>query len=169
MNQQVNIIERWRFAHHNVAMMFAAGLTIQEVEKRTGFTRRRLVLLLDDPTFNELIQHYREPYVRSMEKAIANAAEMMTFAHSGSLRQICDYIEDADEPGADKLPLNMLLKIHDTMADRIGLSKHTVKTNVNINFAAELDRCIERADKVRLIEGEVSNRVISAPKTFRRA
>jgi len=42
-------------------MMFAAGMTIQQIEQRTGFTSRRLNILLSDPTFCGLIEHYREP------------------------------------------------------------------------------------------------------------
>jgi hypothetical protein len=56
-----------RFAHHNVAMMFAAGMTIQQIEQRTGFTSRRLAKLLSDQTFCELIEHYRGPWVKECD------------------------------------------------------------------------------------------------------
>src|SRR5215469_4234152 len=148
------IIERFRFAHHNIAMLFAAGMTIAEIARRTGFTQRRLVLLLDDPTFNELIEHYRKPYIEKAHKAIADAHEMMGTIHSGALRQIYDYIEEADETG-DPIPLPHLIKIHGEMADRIGLSKHTAKTVVHVDFATALDRAIERSGKapeLKLVE-----------------
>jgi hypothetical protein len=161
------IIERFRFAHHNVAMMFAAGLTIQEVQKRTGFTPRRLVILLDDPTFCELIEHYRKPHQENLNNAIGEASEMMAFAHSASLRQICDRLEDADEDG-EPIPLPHLIKIHGEMADRTGFSKHTTKTVLNIDFATALDRAIERSGKaqeLRIIEGPIG---LPRPKVYRR-
>jgi hypothetical protein len=168
------IIERFRFAHHNVAMMFAAGLTIQEVQKRTGFTPRRLSLLLDDPTFCELIEHYRKPHVENLNNAIGEASEMMAFAHSASLRQICDRLEDADEEGSDPIPLPHLIKIHGEMADRTGFSKHSTKTVLNIDFATALDRAIERSGKaqeLRVIESplelprpSIPSRASSRPK-----
>jgi len=151
------IIERWRAAHHGVAELFAAGLSIQEVSKRTGFTSRRLILLLDDPTFCELIEHYRKPYIEKVQNAIGDAVEMMGNAHLSSLRQICDRLEEADEEGGEPIPLPYLIKIHSEMADRIGYSKHTIKTVLNVDFATALDRAIQRSGKAQelgLIEGQ---------------
>src|SRR6516225_12405073 len=153
------IIERFRFSHHSVAMMFAAGLSIQEVSKRTGFTSRRLILLLDDPTFCELIEHYRKPYIEKVQNAIGDAVEMMGNAHLSSLRQICDRLEEADEEGGEPIPLPYLIKIHSEMADRIGYSKHTIKTVLNVDFATALDRAIQRSGKaheLKLVEGQVT-------------
>jgi len=155
---QLNIIERFRHSHHNIAMLFAAGLTIQEVSRRTGFTPRRLSMLIDDPTFIELIEHYRKPYVENLHNAIGDAIVDMGFAQTSSLRQIIDQLEDADETG-ELIPLQILIKIHSEMADRIGLSKHTIKTVLNVDFATALDRAIERSGKaheLKLVEGQVT-------------
>jgi len=144
---QLNIIERFRHSHHNIAMLFAAGLTIQEVSRRTGFTPRRLSMLIDDPTFIELIEHYRKPYVENLHNAIGDAIVDMGFAQTSSLRQIIDQLEDADETG-ELIPLQILIKIHSEMADRIGLSKHTIKTVLNVDFATALE--------LKLVEGQVT-------------
>jgi hypothetical protein len=146
------IIERFRFSHHSVAMMFAAGLTIQEIVKRTGFTQRRLVLLLDDPTFCELIEHYRKPYQEKLREAIPSAMEDMDFVRAGTVRQMRDHIERADDEG-ELLPIPLLVKMHSEMADRTGYSKHTLKTVVSIDFATALERAIERSGKGEVIEG----------------
>ena len=152
MNALNPIIERFRFAHHNVAMLFAAGLTIQEIAKRTGFTPRRLVILLDDPTFGQLIEHYRKPYVEKLKEEIPNALEDMDFVRAGAVRQMREHIERADDEG-ELLPIPHLVKMHGEMADRTGYSKHTLKTVVNVDFATALDRAIERSGKGELIEG----------------
>lgn len=161
------VIERYRFAHHNVAMMFAAGMTIELIAKRTGFTRRRLVILLDDPTFNELIEHYRLGHLEHLKGAIPDAMEHMATAHLMSLRQIVERLEEADEEGAEPIPLPSLIKIHGEMADRTGYSKHTVKTVFNVSFAEQLDRAIERSGKgpeLKLIEGGVLSTVVETVK-----
>src|SRR5215472_8916088 len=169
MTQLDPIIERFRHAHHTVAMMFAAGMTIQEINKRTGFTPRRLSILLDDPTFCELIEHYRKPHVEKLHHAIGDAMETMGIIHITSLRQIHDRLEEADEEGAEPIPLQHLIKIQSEMADRVGFSKHTIKTVLNIDFATALDRAIERSGKaheLKLIEGQVAP--IGLPSTGER-
>src|SRR5215472_15928102 len=115
---QVEIVERFRHAHHTVAMYFAMGMTIQEISRKTGFTPRRLTILLDDPTFCELIEHYRKPHVERMHVAIGDAAELMADNHIIALRQIHTRLEEADEEGGEQIPLNLLIKLHGEMADR---------------------------------------------------
>lgn len=169
MNARLDpIIERFRFSHHNVAMMFAMGMTVQEIASRTGFTKRRLIILLDDPTFNELIEHYRAGHLEHMKSALPDAMMYMASAHLTSLRQITERLEDADEEGAEPIPLPVLLKISADMGDRTGYSKHTVKTVFSVDFATALDRAIERSGKgpeLKLIEGGVRSTEAPSPKS----
>jgi len=138
-------------------MYFAMGMTIQEIAKKTGFTHRRLVILLDDPTFCELIEHYRKPYVEKLQSEIPNGVEDMDFIRAGTVRQLREHIERADDEG-ELIPIPHLIKMHSEMADRTGYSKHTLKTVVNIDFATALDRCIERSGKapeLKLVEERI--------------
>src|SRR5215472_12130943 len=120
------IIERFRFSHHNVAMMFAMGMTIQEISRKTGFTQRRLLILLDDPTFNELIDHYRNQHLDHMHQALPDAIQMMDFVRVGVVRKMCEAIEESDETG-EAISIPNLVRMHGEMADRTGYSKHTLK------------------------------------------
>jgi hypothetical protein len=177
------IIERFRFSHHNVAMMFAMGMTVQEISRKTGFTQRRLIILLDDPTFNELIDHYRNQHRNRMLQALPNAIEDMDFVRVATVRKMREAIEESDETG-EPISVPNLVRMHGEMADRTGYSKHTLKTVVNVSFAESLDRAIERSGKgpeLKLIEGGVLSTVPSPPtpksvgliplprQTFRRA
>ena len=151
------IIERFRFSHHNVAMMFAMGMTVQEISRKTGFTQRRLLILLDDPTFNELIDHYRNQHIENMHKALPTAIEDMEFVRVAMVRKMKEAIEESDE-GGEPISLANIVRMHGEMADRVGYSKHTLKTVVNVSFAESLDRAIERSGKgpeLKLIEGGV--------------
>jgi|SRR5215831_2176218 len=159
------IIERFRFSHHNVAMMFAMGMTVQEISRKTGFTQRRLLILLDDPTFNELIDHYRNQHLDRMLTALPNAIEDMDFVRVATVRKMREAIEESDETG-EPIGIPNLVRMHGEMADRTGYSKHTLKTVVNVSFAESLDRAIERSGKgpeLKLIEGEVQPMPLSPP------
>ena len=157
MNKLDPLIESFRFAHHNIAMMFAAGMTVQEVVRRTGFTPRRLNILLNDPTFGELIEHYRKPHVDKLKEEIADAYTNMGTAFNGYLRHVIQNLENHDEV-EETVPLAHAMKVVSDLGDRIGYSKHTIKTNLNVDFAMALDRAIERSGKrpeLRVIEGRI--------------
>jgi hypothetical protein len=137
--------------------MFAVGMTVQEIVRRTGFTPRRLNILLNDPTFMELIEHYRRPHVEKLKEEIADAYTNMGTAFNGYLRHVIQYLEDHDEAD-ETVPLNHSMKVVSDLGDRIGFSKHTIKTNLNVDFATALDRAIERSGKrpeLKVIEGRV--------------
>ena len=182
MNARLDpIIERFRFSHHTLAIMFAMGMTVNEIAKRTGFTQRRLVILLDDPTFQELIEHYRTEARERMTQSLPDIMDYMAFNHTAALRQISEALEAADEEGAEPIPLPTLLKISGDMGDRTGYSKHTIKTVLSVDFATALDRAIERSgkgDQVKLIEGAVlplqpktvlPHKTETRPRAYRRA
>jgi hypothetical protein len=176
------IIERFRFSHHNVAMMFAMGMTAQEIARKTGFTQRRLLILLNDPTFKELIDHYQNRHFERMEQALPNAIEDMEFVRVAAVRKMKEAIEESDD-GGEPITLQNLIRMHAEMADRTGYSKHTLKTVVNVSFAESLDRAIERSGKrpeLMVIEGEalptslpkptlMSVKPSLPPRAFRRA
>jgi hypothetical protein len=126
--------------------MFAVGMTREEVVRRTGFTPRRLNILLNDPTFLELIEHYRKPYVDKLKGELADAYADMGTAFNGYLRHVIQTLENHDEAD-ETVPLPHALKVVSDLGDRIGYSKHTIKTNLNVSFAMALDRAIERSGK----------------------
>ncbi len=70
-----------------------------------------------------------------------------------ALQENLNYYEDADE----RMPVSAAAKIFELSADRIGFGKHTHNTNVNIDFAAQLDLAIDRSRSVRTIDARPSS------------
>lgn len=156
---------RFRESHHAVARWFALGLTISEVARKTGYSRRRLHILLGDPSFQELIVSYHKDIDNNAQKDIDSFDELQTQARNLAESLLVERLLTSLEDGADPLPLSMLNKISQDRADRTGYSKHTRQT-IEIGFADALDRAIERSNSVRLINVEarpVAPSVIHAP------
>jgi hypothetical protein len=143
------VFQRYRVSHHAVAMMFAAGLEPFEIERRTGFTRRRLTILYADPTFQELITYYAK---RAQEKFVPIIEEVEHYkAHNtlAAVRQLKDRLELADEEESSRLPVRELIAI---AADGQKTIQHKHSGSVDLNIAARLDRAIERSGKQKTIE-----------------
>jgi hypothetical protein len=150
--QELSIIERFREQHHAVARMFAAGFSDSMIRQKTGISLRRLTLLWNDPSFQELIAVYSQ---RVEDKWNENIDVYLDLGMSNMLRaeaQIAEHIEKAEE--ADELlPLGMLNKISQDRADRFGYSKHTIHHHEH-DFATALDKAIARSGKQ--IEGRAA-------------
>jgi|HubBroStandDraft_6_1064221.scaffolds.fasta_scaffold00175_42 hypothetical protein len=137
------VFQRYRVSHHAVAMMLAAGLEPFEIERRTGFTRRRLTILQADPTFQELITYYAK---REQEKFVPLIEEVEHLKAHNTLvanRQIRDRLEADDEAEVPRIAIRELIAIG-------GSTKtvdHKHSGSVDLNIAARLDRAIERSGK----------------------
>ncbi len=137
------VFARYRVSHHAVAMMLAAGLEPFEIERRTGFTRRRLTILQADPTFQELITYYAK---REQEKFVPLIEEVEHLKAHNTLvanRQIRDRLEADDEAEVPRIAIRELIAIG-------GSTKtvdHKHSGSVDLNIAARLDRAIERSGR----------------------
>ena len=153
------VFQRYRVSHHAVAMMFAAGLEPMEIERRTGFTRRRLTILYADPTFQELITYYAN---REKEKFVPIIDEVHTLRAHNALaaqRQLRDRLELADEEETSRLPVRELIAIS---ADANKTINHKHSGSVDLNIAERLDRAIERSGKTKVIEHKPEMKVLEA-------
>lgn len=137
------VFARYRVSHHAVAMMLAAGLEPFEIERRTGFTRRRLTILQADPTFQELITYYAK---REQEKFVPLIEEVQHLKAHNTLvanRQIRDRLEADDEAEVPRIAIRELIAIGGST--KTVAHKHS--GSVDLNIAARLDRAIERSGK----------------------
>ena len=145
-NEELSIIEQFRESHHAVARMVAAGMEFSAIQHRTGMSRRRLTLLMGDPSFNELIAIYRE---RVEEKWNENVDRYLDLGMKNMIRAeslIADKLEE------DEVPLMLLDRISQGRADRFGYAKNST-LRVEHDFASALDRAISRSGKdPKLIE-----------------
>lgn len=141
-------LTRIKDSHHNVARLLASGLPQWRVAQECGFSIGRLSILVNDPAIQELIAKYRD---RVTEQWVENIDEFQRVAIGNMVkaeRQLSEALEEADEDGGEKLPPKTLIAIVADRADRFGYGKKTLNTNINVDFAANLEAAIARTKKV---------------------
>ncbi len=162
MSQLSPRIAHFRESHITVARMFAAGMHIGEIKRRTGYSQRRLNLLWNDPAFQELIESFRGEVYADLDLFQEVGRSNMVRAEL----MLQDKIDDAELNG-EPLPTREILAIVSDRADRFGYPKRSTQVNIDLGFSATLDRAIERSGKSKLIEGVVEKgSVAQAPASL---
>jgi hypothetical protein len=125
-----------------MARLFASGLRVSEVAELTGYSIARVSTFHSTPSFQELIAEKRKVEDEVARDAISAYNEMILANGLKAERKLADKLDDDDE--GEELSVRELISISRDAADRVGLSKRSVQTNVNLDFASLLDRAIER-------------------------
>lgn len=160
--RDVPAVQRLRDTHHRLARLIASGLRPAQAAAECGFSVARVYVLHADPSFQDLVAAYRKDvntaYVNSEEERY----KMATDVNLKALRHISEHFEKADEEG-ELVPIGRALAVFADTSDRVGLSKKTVNTNINIDFAARLEKAIQRSTKViehqPVIEGNLVRKI----------
>ncbi|MDE2022104.1 MAG: hypothetical protein KGI71_04335 [Patescibacteria group bacterium] len=143
-----------RDSHHMIARLRAMGLRHFQIAEKTGYSYQRVRALLDSPAMEELVAQYRK---KVDEEFVENADEFFSTATSNMLlaeKMIRDQLLVADESG--ELPsLRTLDAISQGRQDRFGYGKKTQNLNINVDFAAQLEKAIKRSGKT--IDGSVQS------------
>lgn len=150
--ETITRVQRFRDSHHRIARLLAVGLSNREVAERTGRSAAALSVLVADPAFQNLVANYRE---RVTEQFVDSVDEYYTLATSNMLaaeRHIADHIDELDSRD-ELLPIRTALAISRDAADRFGYGKKQTNLNVNVDFAAKLEKMIARSGKT--IEGTI--------------
>src|ERR1035437_711363 len=138
--------QRLRDSHHMIARLAASGLRGHQIAERVGYSRVRVNDLLSSPAMEELVAQYRlkvdEAFVENTDAYFELATSNMVAAE----RHIADAIAEADELG-ELIPIRTALAISRDAADRFGYGKKTQNLNINVDFAAQLERAIARSGK----------------------
>ena len=138
---------RFRETHHAIARMFAGGWTISKVSRETGYSRRRLNIMLSDPAFQDLIAEK----AKSLEEKIEEGADLFHEDYNKLMRRALGYVAekwDEHEDNGETPPFRELFAILKDGAARFGYSAKHVRVNVNADFAVRLDHAIDRSAKV---------------------
>ena len=141
-----NLIKRLRDPHHLLARCLASGMKIGDAARASGYTREGVHLLNKDPTFLNLVEHYRGIVTDEWRQGLDSFNELATANMLKAERQIAEKLEAADEAG-ETLPTRELIAISRDAADRLGYGKKQTNLNVNVDFAARLEACISRSGK----------------------
>lgn len=153
-----NSLQNLRDTHHRVARAVAAGLRNDEISALCGYSYNRISILKGDPSFMELVAHYRGLITAEF---VRNADPVIEYMQSNALKaqaMLSDKLDKALEEDTF-LPTRDLLGIAELGLDRTGYGKVNKNLNVNVDFAANLEAARKRAsaaDALRTIEAPTS-------------
>lgn len=150
--RNVPAVQRFRDPHHRLARLLASGIRPGDAAAQSGYSLARIYILQADPSFQDLIAAYRKDVDRAYVSAEEERYRTATEVNLKALRHINEHFDKADEEG-ELVPLSRALSVFADTSDRVGLSKKTVNTNINIDFAAKLEAANARSSKARLVEG----------------
>lgn len=143
-------LDRYRERHHAVARLIAIGATHDHIRRVTGITYKRISLLIADPSFAELVDHYSADVEKKWN---TNLDQYLDLGMSNMIRteaMIQDKLDEADEKD-EAIPLLTLNRLSQDRADRFGYHK-TSQVEHKHDFAALLDKAIERSGKAKDIK-----------------
>jgi len=152
-------LKQLRDNHHRMARAVASGLKDWEVAEACGVSVNRVTTLRKDPSFSELVAHYRGMVADEW----ASSDSVLQYLKSNAAKaqaMLSDKLDEAAEKG-EYLPTRDLLGIAELGLDRTGYGKVNKNVNVNVDFAANLEAARQRARGARPtpslveIEGEI--------------
>jgi len=133
-----------------MARLFAAGLRVGQVADLTGYSVSRVSLFYNNPAFLALVEEKRAIEDEIARDQITQYNALILANGLKAERKIADKLDDDDE--SEQMSVRELISIARDAADRVGLSKRSIQTNVSIDFAATLDRAIGRSDRAKVVE-----------------
>ena len=159
--------QKLRDSHHMIARLAATGMRTKAIAAQVGYSDIRVIHLLEAPAMQELVAKYREKVDASFIESQDAFFELATKNMLSAERHIADAIAEADEAG-ELIPIRTALAISRDAADRFGYGKKTQNLNINVDFAAQLERAIQRSGKT--IEAKATQEhKINSPQIRRRA
>jgi hypothetical protein len=144
---RVQPIQRFRDSHHKMARLFASGLRVSEVAELTGYSVSRVSLFHSSPAFQDLIAEKRKIEDEISRDQITQYNALILSNGLKAERKLADKLDDDDD--SEEMSVRELISIARDAADRVGLSKRSIQTNVSIDFAQMLDRAIKRSEMPR--------------------
>jgi hypothetical protein len=130
-----------------MAQLFACGLRPKEVAELTGYSLARVSLLRSTPAFDDLVDQKRGLDEGELKDGMQAYYQMILDNGLKAERKLADKLDDDDE--TEEMSVRELISISRDSADRVGLSKRTVQTNISVDFAVSLDRAIARSRTVK--------------------
>lgn len=157
-------LTRFRDPHHRLARLIASGLRPKLAAEQTGFSIARVYVLHSDPSFMDLVAKYRNEVHEEWLGDEQERYRLATEVNQKALRTIAEHFEKAEEDG-ELIPLDRALRVFSDTADRTGLVKKSTVTNINVDFAKNLERARQLRDsrQAKIIDAEFTT---LAPKVI---
>jgi hypothetical protein len=137
------VVQRLRDSHHRAAKAFAAGMTPGQVGQQTGYSQSRLSVLLQDKSFQDLVEVYRKSGCQEfLEYSDLSVANMILGERL--LNDSLHEIGERDHP-LTLTEIRPILELVSARQDRFGFPKQAVNHNVNHDFAGRLQAARQRS------------------------
>jgi len=140
--------QRFRDPHHRLARLIAMGVRPKLAAEQTGYSIARVYILHSDPSFMDLVAKYRKDVDEAYIDAEAERYALANEVNVKALRTIAEHFDKADEEG-ELIPMDRALRVFADTADRTGLVKKSTVTNINVDFAKNLERARQLRDASR--------------------
>jgi len=127
-----------------LARLCALGLKPREIAARAGYTVARVYQFRNDPAFLELIAYYRSCVDQTWREEATDYYANSVKLRDINQRMLLEEYEELDERG-ERPPIRTMLAVNADYADRTGFGKRQTNVNINVDFAAQLDRAIKRS------------------------
>lgn len=138
-------IAKLRDKHHRLARLLASGMTQREAGFIAGYVDSRVSILLNDPTFKQLVEFYR----KETQGIYRDMHEQMASLGVDAVAELQDRLET----NPDSFETRDLLDVAKVMADRTGFGPTAKSVNLNIN-ATLADRLAEARKAARMDDGD---------------
>ncbi len=145
------LVKSLRDSHHRVARAVAAGMSNGQVAETCGLSINRVSQLRSDPSFIELVAHYRSMLTEEWRETADPVSEYMRSNALKAEQLISDRLDKAMEED-ETIPLSQLVQVTSDRYDRLGYSKVTKSVNLNVDFAANLEAARRRSAPVREVK-----------------
>ncbi len=131
-------VKELRASHHSIARCIATGMRPAEVSAVTGYSPSRISILQADPSFAELVEHYRS----QGDAKFADVKDRMT----DLLLDMTEVLQARIDSNPDDFKASELLDGIKTLADRAGFGPvtKTETKSVSISLAGRLEAARKR-------------------------
>lgn len=140
-------VKRLRDSHHMIARLTVMGLKPGKIAERLGMTRARVTQLLSSPAMVELVAVYRNRLDEQFDEQVDAFFEIASSNMLAAQRHIADRFAELDDDG-ELMPVREALAVAADAADRVGYGKRSTNVNINVDFAAQLEKARARSAKV---------------------
>lgn len=141
-------LKRLSDRHHALARDIAWGMTTSEAAVYHGYAYTRVCMLKADPSFQELVNHYR----KIPDQHRADVIERMTGMTVDAVEELRRRLEDEPED----MSVGQLIEITKLGADRTGSGPQSSSLNVHVHtgLAEKLEAARKRVAKMRDVTPE---------------
>lgn len=134
-------LKRLGSRHHSLAKALASGMKPGEAGIVCGYSASRVSILKADPSFQELVEFYKE----NVDAAFVTMHEKIAGMSEDALEELQARLEEEPESFSNK----QLLDLVTATADRSGHGPQSTQVNVNVGMAERLQNARKRVAEAR--------------------